>query len=172
MADKLDQVWRLQGVLNAVDRSLAALGWVHASRAIAITEGAERLRERVQALETERDRLANGLLFYADPETYFAIGFHPDSPCGPFIDDFSETDLGEKPGKLARKLLEDSKALYQEPREDVEDQVMDAVRAWFDKEINVQMFWPGRPAWLPAYLERWRDRLTIKGEWRAFLNDR
>ena len=43
--------------------------------------------------------------FYSDPETYFAIGFFPDPPCGPFIDDFSETDMGTKPGKRAREIM-------------------------------------------------------------------
>ncbi len=47
------------------------------------------------------------LEFYADPETYFAIGFLPDHPCGEFINDFSEIGIrGMKPGKKARELLE------------------------------------------------------------------
>lgn len=44
--------------------------------------------------------------FYANPESYFAIGFFPDRPCGDFIDDFSETEDGFKPGKQAREALE------------------------------------------------------------------
>jgi len=44
--------------------------------------------------------------FYANPETYVAVGFFPDPPCGEFMDDFSETgDLGRKPGKRARQAL-------------------------------------------------------------------
>lgn len=44
--------------------------------------------------------------FYANPETYFAVGFFPDPPCGEFMDDFSETgQLGRKPGKRARQAL-------------------------------------------------------------------
>lgn len=50
-------------------------------------------------------RLEETLGFYADPATYFAIGFFPDLPTGPFIDDFSETELGSKPGKMAREAL-------------------------------------------------------------------
>jgi hypothetical protein len=47
------------------------------------------------------------IAFYADPETYFAIGMFPDSPCGDFIDDFSKCahpqgGIWEKPGKRAR----------------------------------------------------------------------
>jgi len=54
----------------------------------------------------ENERLIETLLFYADPETYFAIGFFPDPPCGDFIRDFSETiALGRKPGKRAREVL-------------------------------------------------------------------
>lgn len=50
--------------------------------------------------------LIEALGFYADPSTYFAIGFFPDHPCGDFINDFSKTDdLGMKPGKRARKAL-------------------------------------------------------------------
>lgn len=50
------------------------------------------------------------LEFYADPLTYFAIGFFPDRPCGDFMEDFEELDhedLGEtcKPGKRAREAL-------------------------------------------------------------------
>jgi hypothetical protein len=46
--------------------------------------------------------LLKALLFYADPDTYFAIGFLGDPPCGDFIDDWD--DAG-KPGALARKVL-------------------------------------------------------------------
>ena len=55
-------------------------------------------------------KLSEALYFYADPDTYFAIGFFPDRPCGNFIDDFSD-DHGfnnyDRPmsGKLARKVL-------------------------------------------------------------------
>ena len=48
-------------------------------------------------------KLLKALQFYADPKTYFAIGFFPDKPCGPFLKDFDKTHLGMKPGKLARK---------------------------------------------------------------------
>jgi hypothetical protein len=43
--------------------------------------------------------------FYADPGTYAAIGFLPDPPCGDFLDDFEDTELGRKPGKRARAAL-------------------------------------------------------------------
>lgn len=45
------------------------------------------------------------LAFYADPKTYFAIGIISDMPCGDFIDDFSRTELGRKPGKKAREFF-------------------------------------------------------------------
>jgi len=47
-------------------------------------------------------KMDEALAFYADPETYFAVAFLSDPPAGPFMEDFSETDLGMKPGKLAR----------------------------------------------------------------------
>lgn len=50
------------------------------------------------------------LEFYADPETYFAVGFFPDPPCGDFVndlsDDYDHPDMtGPRPGKRARDLL-------------------------------------------------------------------
>ena len=56
------------------------------------------------------ERLTQALGFYASPETYFAIGFFPDPPCGDFVDDFSEDydhDFmeGPRPGKRAREAL-------------------------------------------------------------------
>lgn len=56
--------------------------------------------------EIKLKKLIEALEFYADPDTYFAIGFLPDRPCGEFINDGSETDLGIKPGKKARKVLD------------------------------------------------------------------
>jgi hypothetical protein len=55
-------------------------------------------------------KLIEALAFYADPDSYFAIGFLSDRPCGEFMDDFSD-DHGfnqydrAMPGKLARKTL-------------------------------------------------------------------
>jgi len=55
------------------------------------------------------DKLIDALSFYADPDTYFAIGILPDKPCGAFIDDMSEDHDGDynrpMPGKLARQTL-------------------------------------------------------------------
>jgi hypothetical protein len=49
--------------------------------------------------------LIDVLEFYANPDTYFAIGFMADRPAGDFTEDFSETELGLKPGKRAREIL-------------------------------------------------------------------
>lgn len=59
--------------------------------------------ERIKVLE-------DALKFYADPDTYFAIGIFPDRPCGEFIEDFSEVKDCHgfdtvKPGKRARAAL-------------------------------------------------------------------
>jgi hypothetical protein len=48
--------------------------------------------------------------FYADPETYFAIGFIADPPCGDFADDFGEDYKHEgmqglRPGRRAREAI-------------------------------------------------------------------
>lgn len=40
--------------------------------------------------------------FYGNPGSYIGIGFTEDRPCGDFAKDFSNTDLGQKPGKRAR----------------------------------------------------------------------
>lgn len=61
-------------------------------------------------------KLAEALFFYADPDTYFAIGFFPDPPCGGFMEDFSndfgdqygvDRDYNHVPGKFARKVLKE-----------------------------------------------------------------
>jgi len=62
------------------------------------------------------DKLIKALEFYADPDTYFAIGFRSDPPCGDFMGDFSRVGEGVwatyKPGKLARAAL---KAVKERP---------------------------------------------------------
>lgn len=64
-----------------------------------LAEDLHKAAERITALE-------HALLFYADPATYFAIGFLPDPPYGEFMNDFSDTEeLGLKPGKMARAVL-------------------------------------------------------------------
>lgn len=64
----------------------------------------------VSMLKRRMERLEEALEFYANPETYFAIGFFPDSPTGDFMDDFDDTgELGFKPGKRARSALSEGK---------------------------------------------------------------
>lgn len=62
------------------------------------------IKQRTDA-EADAKTLREALAFYANPETYFGIGFLMDPPCGEFGDDFSDTDLGTKPGKRARTAL-------------------------------------------------------------------
>lgn len=50
--------------------------------------------------------MIDALAFYGDPSTYFAVGFFPDNPAGDFMEDFSATYLGAKPGKRAREMFE------------------------------------------------------------------
>lgn len=63
--------------------------------------------EENKDLKNKIEDLVETIRFYADPESYFAIGFFPDSPCGEFINDFEEINknLGYKPGKKAREIL-------------------------------------------------------------------
>jgi len=74
-----------------------------------------------QAAQSERVRAA--LMFYANPETYFAIGFFPDPPCGKFMEDFSDTgpSYGQRPGKRAREALEASLGVKLKPDEIFEE---------------------------------------------------
>ena len=77
-----------------------------------------KLREVIELKkEIERYKHVNGMLwdaldFYADPGTYFAIGFTCDPPNGEFWDDFSVVpghplcvNDNQKPGKLARATM-------------------------------------------------------------------
>ena len=51
--------------------------------------------------------LVDALAFYADEDSYFAIGFFPDRPCGDFIEDFSQDSFGTmRPGKKAMAVLD------------------------------------------------------------------
>lgn len=63
------------------------------------------LKARVKLLERTLKLFIPALAFYANPETYFAIAFLGDPPCGPFVKDFEKTRLGLKPGKKARAAL-------------------------------------------------------------------
>ena len=78
--------------------------WNNPPRTAALTVRviADRTRDRERIVA-----LVETLGFYANPGTYFAIGFFPDPPCGDFAADTSETHLGMKPGKRSRALLLD-----------------------------------------------------------------
>lgn len=87
--------------------SKAEEGWdaAHSAATHYMNEGCD----NCERAEQSRQALEAALQFYADPATYFAIGFLPDRPCGDFINDFDETeDFGWKPGKLARSALDRS----------------------------------------------------------------
>lgn len=66
--------------------------------------------EMVKLMKAEVETLREALEFYADPDTYFAIGFMSDPPCGDFLTDISECvdsyGLDQtKPGMRARTAL-------------------------------------------------------------------
>jgi len=44
----------------------------------------------LQEAADEIERLTNALEFYAEADTYCAIGFFPDPPCGEFMGDFDK----------------------------------------------------------------------------------
>lgn len=64
---------------------------------------AKRQYNSKQKIETLIIPLIETLGFYADPSTYFGIAFLSDDPAGEFMDDFSDTKLGHKPGSRARQ---------------------------------------------------------------------
>ncbi len=63
----------------------------------------------VMELAKKFKALEEALEFYADPDSYFAIGIFPDRPCGPFADDTGDDHGGdyERPmhGDYARRVL-------------------------------------------------------------------
>lgn len=65
------------------------------------------LIEKLAAFE----QVLAALAFYGAPDTYHAIGFFPDPPCGDFMEDFSEHGDpmyprgDERPGRRAREAL-------------------------------------------------------------------
>jgi hypothetical protein len=87
---------------------------VHA-RAVEAAETESRVRftaeQQRDALAAEVAALREALEFYEDPETYIAIGFFPDRPCGAFMDDFEAVEDDPvrpgaiRPGKRARAAL-------------------------------------------------------------------
>lgn len=68
---------------------------------------------RLENLESQLQKAIEGLEFYADPDTYFAIAFIPDSPCGDFNSDFEIMDENgievDRAGKKARRTLNEIK---------------------------------------------------------------
>lgn len=67
-------------------------------------------------------QLEDALDFYADPENYFAIAFMADPPCGAFADDFEDIeDIGFKPGKRARQVLDYGYNVVEHPKSGEED---------------------------------------------------
>jgi hypothetical protein len=69
----------------------------------------------INAKDARIAELEAALEFYADPDTYCAIGFFPDHPCGEFVEDFDESHGNENyrrpmPGARARAALAGSPA--------------------------------------------------------------
>ena len=93
LTKKDDEIKRLEKEMG----DFGTIGYMSAA-----SDAKEALRKKDEVIEEMREALE----FYADPETYFAIGFFPDKPCGDFIEDFYDTEiLGYKPGKRARDCL-------------------------------------------------------------------
>jgi hypothetical protein len=117
--------WRASKFAAGEPEITAQAAWDHQQAEIdRLTEQISNMRiggQRASTLMAERDRYKSALEFYADPDTYVAIGFFPDPPCGEFMEDFEEgrliaaqwqTDWTEqspdrgRPGKRARAALE------------------------------------------------------------------
>lgn len=75
----------------------------------ALQQATASLTAKVAALEASCAAMREALRFYANPETYYAIGIFPDPPCGEFIDDFSGVEdhrgVTPRPGMRARQAL-------------------------------------------------------------------
>lgn len=66
---------------------------------------------REKLLERSLLEAIKALQMYGNPDSYYAIAFLYDPPCGEFRDDFSNVDKSwqynrKMPGKLARKTLD------------------------------------------------------------------
>jgi hypothetical protein len=79
----------------------------------ALNEKLKRLQKENRKLNMIGSKLIRCLDFYANPETYFAVAFIHDPPSGDFMNDFSKTNLGYKPGKRARKVLDKIMSMYE-----------------------------------------------------------
>jgi hypothetical protein len=87
----------------------------------------ESLQARIEEQAKETKILEGALAFYADPETYFAIGFFPDPPCGEFMTDFEDLpDFGAwKPGKRAREAARNYLAILDKKKKELETKLKD-----------------------------------------------
>lgn len=78
--------------------------------------------KRPSPLDVMPQDVVDALIFYAEPDTYFAWGFLPDAPCGDWGSDFEETqEDGYKPGKRARAALLKLYEATQDAEEDGKD---------------------------------------------------
>ena len=98
---KCTQLWNCTAI--GVVEVHTVLEFIHRHACDAERE-VERLKERgrkwceaygeagidIDKLKADNERLREALEFYADPETYFAVAFMADRPCGEFADDRSE----------------------------------------------------------------------------------
>ncbi len=135
---------RMRGDL---EREVASLGNKHLlelctelQERVAYAEKArdEALAEKDAALAKTKDktkrmgrhigRMIQALTFYADPETYFAIGFMGDPPHGPFLEDFEEIDGAHRPGKKARAALDETAAISPEDLEALRQAIREGVQ--------------------------------------------
>jgi len=87
----------------------------------------ESMQSRIEEQAKETNMLEEALLFYADPETYFAIGFFSDPPCGEFMTDFEDLPEFEawKPGKRAREAARNYLAILDKKKKELETQLRD-----------------------------------------------
>jgi len=73
-------------------------------------EGKTPSTEDIQYLLDAGTKCIEALMFYGNPETYHAIGFLPDPPCGAFAEDVGDDHVHPNyprpmPGKRARETL-------------------------------------------------------------------
>jgi hypothetical protein len=108
---------RRREIAERVDQKEGAVG-VLWNDIDALLEDHDVLLAENVALRKVAEVAIEALEFYADGETYLAIGFFPDPPCGEFMDDFSDVhdteycvmpdidDVDMRPGKRARAALD------------------------------------------------------------------
>jgi hypothetical protein len=108
--DERADVAKIRARIAELEAENALIKTEAAKAAMRLVATNNELRDALSTVREQMRALEDVLEFYADPDTYFAIGFFPDEPAGEFMNDFEDLgiEFGYKPGKRARAALPDT----------------------------------------------------------------